>query len=458
MKLVRFNIAEENDYLSSHAGLALIGQLLSRTQLREKLDRFGFAKNLNPSISHGDVVVAMIGLLALGKPDFDAIEAFREDDFFSYSLGIPHVPSSPTLRQRLDLGGGLFDPVIEEESARLLAKVAPALTTVETKDGARVPLDVDTSPFDNSNTKKEGVSFTYKGTWGYTPIFAYLGAEGYLAACDLREGKCHSQNGTPDFLGRAIKRAREITSQPILVRMDSGFDSRENLVIMKGFNGSERKVDWLIKRNLRGESLEDWENLAVREGHLAKESREDKQIWRGSVKREVKDVGSTRIVYEVVVRPAKDDQPSLWSDLEVSTWWTSLSGEEEEVIALYEGHGTSEQFHSELKSDMGLERLPSGRFATNGLLLTLGMMAYNLLRLCGQESLREENGRRIRRPSHRRSASRRRLRTVIQDLMYMACRLIRHARRLWLSFGRNSVWKPHWLYLYGRLQAQGPDL
>src|SRR5208337_3734266 len=54
-----------------------------------------------------------------------------------------------------------------------------------------------------------------------------------------------------------------------------------------------------------------------------------------------------------------------------------------------EQHGTSEQFHSELKSDLDLERLPSGKFATNALMLSLGLVAYNLLRLCGQTALAE---------------------------------------------------------------------
>ena len=38
---------------------------------------------------------------------------------------------------------------------------------------------------------------------------------------------------------------------------------------------------------------------------------------------------------------------------------------------------------------MDLERLPSGKFAANALVLLLGMMACNGLRLCGQTSLRE---------------------------------------------------------------------
>ncbi|MFD2880647.1 hypothetical protein ACFTAO_39440 [Paenibacillus rhizoplanae] len=38
---------------------------------------------------------------------------------------------------------------------------------------------------------------------------------------------------------------------------------------------------------------------------------------------------------------------------------------------------------------MNLERLPSGKFATNDLVLCAGLVAYNLLRAIGQISLQE---------------------------------------------------------------------
>ena len=43
-----------------------------------------------------------------------------------------------------------------------------------------VPVDIDATPFDNSKTKKQGVSRTYKGCDGYAPIMAYIGTEGCL--------------------------------------------------------------------------------------------------------------------------------------------------------------------------------------------------------------------------------------------------------------------------------------
>ena len=44
----------------------------------------------------------MIGLLSLGKSDFEAIGVFRDDRFFKESLGLSKVPGSVWIRQRLD--------------------------------------------------------------------------------------------------------------------------------------------------------------------------------------------------------------------------------------------------------------------------------------------------------------------------------------------------------------------
>jgi hypothetical protein len=58
--------------------------------------------------------------------------------------------------------------------------------------------------FDNSNTKKEGLSYTYEGHDRYASIFAYLGCEGYGVIVQLREGKTHCQNGIAEFLKETI--------------------------------------------------------------------------------------------------------------------------------------------------------------------------------------------------------------------------------------------------------------
>ncbi|SMC17817.1 hypothetical protein SAMN02746041_00402 [Desulfacinum hydrothermale DSM 13146] len=130
----------------------------------------------------------------------------------------------------------------------MVRRKAPSITPVSTSAGCLVPLDIDVSPLDNSTTHQQGVSRTYKGCDGYAAIFAYLGQEGYLVNLELREGSQHCQKGTPEFIRQTLRSVRSITNERILMRLDSGNDSRDN------FPDDEfNNVEFIIKRNLRKE-------------------------------------------------------------------------------------------------------------------------------------------------------------------------------------------------------------
>ncbi len=440
---MKFILSETDEILVSHSGLALVGAMLQGAQIQKRASAIRLGDHKRPEVSHGDVLAAMIGLLCLGKPDFEAIKAFRGDEFFRRALGLKKIPSEGTLRQRLDELEHRCDALLREESAALVARHAPTLTPCY-EDW--VALDIDPSPFDNSGTKKEGVSWTYLKFDGYNPWFAYLGNEGYLVHCQLREGSKHCQDGMPQFLDETITYARQITSARLLVRMDAGHDDLENLRRLR----KKPQVDWIIKRNLRQESEHEWLEEAQCHGEC-EELREGKEVWRGETWRE-REGKLYRVVFEVIERTiTADGQRLLVPEIEVATFWTSLKLPAKQVIELYHQHGTSEQFHSEIKSDMDLERLPSGKFATNALVLSLGQVAYNLLRLCGQTSL-QQNSRlpAEKRMPIRKAVARRRLRSVIQDLMYLAARWTYHSHRWGLSFWRNNPWHGIWQRLYER--------
>ncbi|MBE2917251.1 IS1380 family transposase, partial [Anoxybacillus flavithermus] len=120
---IRFVLTDEA--ITPSAGLALVGYLLHRTKLDKRVNALRLPTvRREVHISHSDVIRSMIGLLATGKTDFDHIEAYRQDDIFSASMGIQHVPSSPTLRQRLDQLACLpmTEAIIWEESMRLLVR------------------------------------------------------------------------------------------------------------------------------------------------------------------------------------------------------------------------------------------------------------------------------------------------------------------------------------------------
>jgi len=423
---MKFILEQTEENITTHTGLSLVGLLVSKTSLKERLNQTSLPGVSDPEIPHGDIAVSYLGLLCQGKSDFDSIEPFWEEPFFAMALGLEHTPSSPTLRQRLDMAAQNFKwrQIILEESVNLIKNAGAPVTPVTLKGRQYVPLDIDVSPFDNSNTKKEGVSRTYKGFDGYAPIFAYLGEEGYTVNGELREGKEHCQKNTPFFLAQSIRFARQLTALPLLVRMDSGNDSGDNIRVCL-----EEGADFIIKRNLRKESAEEWLKIAKEKG-LRCLDRPGKDVYLGSLFR-----NGLRIVFKVIERTVRaDGQLLLFPEIEVETWWTSLDFPASVIVELYEAHGTSEQFHSEIKTELDLERLPSGKFATNNLVLHLGLLAYNILRIIGQESLKVAGA-----PA-KKKVSRRRIRTVIQNLVYLASRVVYHARRYKLGFGRYCPW------------------
>ena len=119
----------------------------------------------------------------------------------------------------------------------------------------------------------------------------------------------------------------------------------------------------------------------------------------------------------------------------------------QDIIALYAEHGTHEQFHSEFKTDLDLTRLPSGKFDTNYLVCQLAALAMNILRLIGQRGLLGPDA------PIRHAAKRRRIKTVMQELIYRAGRLINSGRRLILGLGANDRAAKAFARVHGELFA-----
>jgi len=434
-KAAKFNIEYTDENLSSNGGDALLGALMEHTGLAEMLNSLVLsAIKTVPTYPNYAVLCSMVGATAHGSPNFEAVEQLRNDELFKESFGIASVPSCETTRQRFDQlaeeYGKQVETAIFDSFARLLKKLKVRLKVCA---GGFVPLDVDVSVFDNSGTKKEGVSYTYQGVDGYSPNFAYLG-ELFCINAELREGKQHCQKGTPEFLRETLTRARTITDRRILVRLDSGNDSADNIAVMQQFEN----VHHLIKRNIRKESKEEHWQRAVENGIELQSDREGKRIFVYEYFTKLKNCAKeTRVVTFVTQRTSDAMQQLLLvPEYEVESYYTSLlAATPTEIQTLYHEHATMEQLHSEFKTDLGVERFPSGKFATNSLLLAVDALTYNLLHIIDQQSLQV-----LDYPPTARPVSRRRIRTVMLNLIKCAVKLVRHAGQQTLKISRSNPW------------------
>ena len=468
-KTMRQLIVKQLDYdLTPVAGLALVGHYLAA--LRPTLERLDARLPVKSGVANSDIVRSYVGLLVQGKSDFDAIENFRGDTFYKQALGIALLPSSPTLRQRMDAKAvELFD-FVPSMIQTLLAGQRPDYGVLPC---GWLPLDIDTFAMDNGGTAKEGVGRTYAGVDGYCPLAAYLGQHGFCLELALRPGVQHSASETDFNLQRVIPMAQRLSaashgshkSAPILARLDSGFDSARLMGEIEacnrtGLQGPRRgpewpQVDWLIKWNPR---KTDVAALAARldaEAATHWESpRAGKRVtlWEQAVAIEGIQRPVRRVLRLIERSIDKHGQVLIVPELTLEGWTTSLpaSFDARRIIALYADHGTHEQFHSEFKTDLDLTRLPSGKFDTNYLVCQLAALAMNILRLMGQRGLLGPDA------PVRHSAKRRRIKTVMQELIYRAGRLIEHGRRLILGLGANDRAAKAFARVHGELIAATP--
>ncbi len=425
-----YKLARGNSELNSTAGNHLCGLLLKNHA------KLALPKNFQPrrrdAISDRDILLSQIGLLSNGRTDFNDIDLYRGDEIFTNAFGIQTVASEPVFRMRFDeLPSLKTHAALRKLNRRLLSK--RTFGRVNADGLEMIPVDIDVSPLDNSGSSKQGVSYTYKGHDGYAPMLSYLGTEGYMLDCELRPGKQHCQKGTPAFIRRGVEQLKKLgLDGQCLIRLDSGNDAAENF-------DEFGKNYFIVKRNLRKECREQWLATARRVGDLA-ESRGGKNVYTGFVEHRHpgndEDRPAVSIAFEVIER-LKDAEgfDLLIPTVEVNTWWTNLPCQAETVIHLYHDHGTSEQFHSELKSDMDVERLPSGKLCVNKIILLCAMVAFNLLRSLGQEVVA-----RAALAPQKINVKRWRMKTILQNIIYCAVRLVRHAGRIELHFGKRCPW------------------
>ncbi len=439
--------------LTPMAGLALVGHHLNC--IAPVLAQVDSALPVRSGVASADIVRSYLGLLVQGKSDFDAIENLRGDKFFKHALGIGLLPSSPTLRQRMDAHAGALGAFVPAMIERLLQRSAPDYGVLPC---GWLPLDIDTFAMDNSGTAKEGVGRTYAGVDGYCPLAVYLGSHGFCLDLVLRPGTQHSVKHTDDDLRRIVPLAQRLSAAgpkaPLLARLDSGFDAAALMGCVDSLNRPDLpQVDWIIKWNPRSTDAAQLADELDAAGTAWEHPRTGKRVatWEQTV--EVPGMQRTvRRVLRLVERTiGSRGQHLILPEYELDGWTTTLpaSLDGEAVIALYADHGTHEQFHAEFKTDLDLTRLPSGKFDTNALVCRLAALAMNILRLMGQGGLLGPDA------PVRHSAKRRRIKTVMQELVYRAGRLIEHGRQLILGLGANDRAAPAFMRLHAQfVQAQ----
>ena len=99
---MNINVTKTNLNTIIFVGLIKIRELLRNSTFGDEIDAPSTELKHKGVTSDCYIVYCMIGLNANEKTTDDAIQEYRHDSFFHVVLGIRHVPSCETLRQRIE--------------------------------------------------------------------------------------------------------------------------------------------------------------------------------------------------------------------------------------------------------------------------------------------------------------------------------------------------------------------
>ena len=138
------------------------------------------------------------------------------------------------------------------------------------------------------------------------------------------------------------------------------------------------------------------------------------------------------------VKPTPGSQLALFARYSYHGFITGREGETLELEADHRRHAETENAVRDLKYGVGLNHLPSGRFAANAAWLAAQVMAHNLARWTARIGLGEQIVT---------------TKTLRRRVFALAGRLTRSARRLTLHLPKRWPWEEQFSRALARLQA-----
>ena len=223
----------------------------------------------------------------------------------------------------------------------------------------------------------------YRCKRGYHPLLAIAAGTGDVLMARLREGRAHTARGAAHFLRETVSRVRHAGARgQLTVRADSGFythsrgrrlpqDERPLLHHHPPAPKSPQSHRGDTRRGLDAHSLLDGRCRRCGGDHLH------------PLPGLSPDAAPVRLIVRRV-KPTPGSQLALFATYSYHGFITDRDGETLELEADHRRHAEIENAIRDLKYGVGLNHLPSGRFAANGAWLAVQVMAHNLARWTGR--------------------------------------------------------------------------
>ena len=428
-------IAFDDHRLVNNAGLILPATLALHLGLSQLVDRRLDLGRVPGRANTGDKIMTLVASALAGGDCIDDAEALRTGGTACTLGSVVKAPSTLGTFLRSFRWGHVRQ--LDRVSRELLARAWQAGAG---PGDAPFTIDLDSTICETYGLAKEGARHHgYTGARGYHPLLAIAAGTGDVLLSRLREGRANTARGAAHFLRETVSRVRYGgASGQLTVRADSGFYTH-------AVAAACRKLDVRFSITIRQhKSLhnlieaipeEDWTPIPYWMDGAAAVA-----VTAYTPFQSEPDAAPVRLIVRRV-QPTPGSQLALFATYSYHGFITDRDGEMLELEADHRRHAEIENAIRDLKYGVGLNHLPSGRFAANGAWLAVQAMAHNLARWTARIGLGEQIVT---------------TKTLRRRFFGLAGRLTSSARRLTLHLPQRWPWETQFSRALARLRAIPP--
>ena len=430
--LDRLDTAFDDDRLVADAGLLLPATLAHHLGLKVLVDEHLDLGHRAGRANAGDKLLSLVLSALAGGDCIDDTDALRAGGT-GRVLGFT-VKAASTL--------GTFLRSFRWGHVRQLDRVSRELLARAWAAGAGpgadpLTIDLDSTICETYGLQKEGaLHHGYTHVRGYHPLLAVAAGSGDVLMARLREGRANTARGAAHFLTETIGRVRDAgASGPLTMRADSGFYAHAVVAVCRAMDvrfSITIRQQRSVRRLIEAIPETAWTPIPYWLDGGADVAETTYVPFKGE-----RDATPVRLIVRRV-RPTPGSQLALFALYDFHAFITDRDGGTLELEADHRRHAEIENAIRDLKYGVGLNHLPSGKFAANGAWLAVQVMAHNLARWTARIGL---------------GAAIVTAKTIRRRLFGLPGRLTRSARRLTLHLPVDWPWAAEFRAALARLRA-----
>jgi len=430
--LDRLETAFDDDRLVADAGLLLPATLAAHLGLKELVEEHLDLGAAPGRANVGDKALTLIGSALAGGDCIDDANALRAGGTGRVLGFAPKAASTLGTFLRSFRWGHVRQ--LDAVSRHLLSR---AWAAGAGPGAAPLTIDLDSTICETYGLAKEGARHHgYTGVRGYHPLLAVAAGTGDVLMARLREGRANTTRGAAHFLRETIGRVRGAgATGELTVRADSGFYAHAVVAVCRAMKvrfSITIRMSPPLHRLIAAIPEAAWTPIPYWIDGGADVAETTYVPFAGR-----KDARPVRLIVRRV-RPTPGSQLALFTLYDHHAFITDRVGDTLELEADHRRHAEIENAIRDLKYGMGLNHLPSGRFAANGAWLAVQVMAHNLARWTARLGL---------------GAGIVTAKTLRRRLFGLVGRLTRSARRVTLHLPAGWPWADEFTAALARLRA-----